>query len=97
MEGRPPKRFLCEHQVFPDLDMNVINRMHGAARKGLRVLYTFSNLDEKCMYSVIEGTGRRAVELFLSELGIPCDTVMEVEAQGQEGQVEDLRRQEKAA
>ncbi|HLB25059.1 MAG TPA: hypothetical protein VJM83_01890 [Nitrospirota bacterium] len=92
------RRFLCEHQVVPDLDLRLIQTMHGASRPGMNLLFSFSNLGEKCMYSVVESPDRLTVESFFSDLRIPCDSIMEVEVLGEGmGNVTDLRTGRKAA
>lgn len=82
-KGLQPRRFICEHQVVPDLDQVVIKNMHNASTLGLTVLYSFSNLDEKCMYSVVSAPDRLTVESFLSSLRLPCDSIMEVQVFGE--------------
>jgi hypothetical protein len=95
--GLQPRRFICEHQVVPDLDQVVIRDMHHSTLQGVTVLYTFSNLDEKCMYSVVAAPDRLTVESFMGSLRLPCDSIMEVQVMG-EGQdmVLDLRHKRAA-
>ena len=81
--GLQPRRFICEHQVVPDLDQVVIKNMHRLNVQGLSVLYTFSNLDEKCMYSVVSAPDRLTVESFMGSLRLPCDSIMEVQVMGE--------------
>ena len=94
----PLRRFICEHQVVPDLTEELIRNIHTYKGDDVRVLYTFSNLDEKCMYSVIESQDRRSVEKLFEALGIQCDSIMDVELQG-EGmeRIHDFRTGRKAA
>ena len=94
----PLRRFICEHQVVPDLTEERIREIHARVDEGLRVLYTFSNLDEKCMYSVIESRDRRSVEKLFESLRVQCDCIMEIEVQGEgTDRIQDLRPGKKAA
>ena len=80
METGNQKMFICEHQVVPNLSREMLQETHTSAREGVEVLYSFSNIDEKCMYSVIKSPDRLSIEAFFSELRIPCDSIMEVQA-----------------
>lgn len=94
----PLRRFICEHQVVPDLTEELIRDIHAHVDEDLKVLYTFSNLDEKCMYSVVESRDRRTVEKLFESLRIQCDSIMEVEVQGEGmSRIQDLRPGKKAA
>ncbi len=94
----PLRRFICEHQVVPDLTEELIRGIHASAHEGLSVLYTFSNLDEKCMYSVIESRDRRSVEKLFESLRVQCDCIMEIEVQGDgTDRIQDFRPGRKAA
>ena len=73
------RMFISEHQVVSDISRDLIMKMHSASGKGVEVLYAFSNIGEKCMYSVIKSPDRLSIEAFMSELRIPCDSIMEVE------------------
>ncbi len=73
------RMFISEHQVVPDISRDLIRKMHFASGKGVEVLYSFSNLEEKRMYAVIKSPDRLSIEAFMSELRIPCDSIMEVE------------------
>jgi hypothetical protein len=85
------KRFICEHQVVPNLDRGLLKNMHRTLRQEINVLYTFSNLTEKCMYSVIESHDRLTVESFFSDMRIPWDRIVEVDLQGEgREKLEDL-------
>jgi len=80
METGNQKMFICEHQVVPNLNREMLQEIHSSVREGVGVLYSFSNIDEKCMYSVIKSPDRLSIEAFFSELRIPCDSIMEVQA-----------------
>lgn len=77
------KRFICEHQIVPNLDREILKNIHRTLRQEINVLYTFSNLSEKCMYTVIESHDRLTVESFFSDMRIPLDNITEVELQGE--------------
>lgn len=79
METVMRKMFMCEHQVVPNLSREMQQEIHSYGREGIKVLYSFSNIDEKCMYSVIKSPDRLSIEAFFSELRIPCDSIMEVQ------------------
>ena len=97
-KGLPTRRFICEHQVVPELDLNMVRNIHKTTIQGIKVLYTFTNIDQKCMYSVIESHDRLTVEAFFSELRIPCDMITEVEVQGEGREtLQDLREIRRAA
>jgi hypothetical protein len=80
METGMRKMFICEHQVVPNLSREMQQEIHSSGREEVEVLYSFSNIDEKCMYSVIKSPDRLSIEAFFSERRIPCDSIMEVEA-----------------
>ena len=85
------KRFICEHQVVPRLDLETIYKLHRPAGE-VSVLYSFSNLDEKCLYTVVESPDRFSVESFFTGMKVPCDSIMEVEVQGEgTDSIQDLR------
>lgn len=85
------KRFICEHQVVPQLTRELLKNLHRTLRQEVNVLYTFSNLTEKCMYTVIESHDRLTVESFFSDMRIPLDSITEVELQGEgRDRLEDL-------
>ncbi len=91
--GSNMRMFISEHQVVSDLNRDLIMKMHSASVKGIEVLYSFSNIEEKCMYTVIKSPDRLSVEAFMSELRIPCDSIMEVEVfiEGK-GEIEDWKQ-----
>ncbi|MGA2193525.1 MAG: hypothetical protein ABSG42_09160 [Nitrospirota bacterium] len=97
MEKRPTRRFICEHQVFPNLAPDKIRNMHTAKKPGLTVLYSFSNIDEKCMYSVLESPDRLTIESFFNDLRIPCDSIMEIEYFAEGFNMRDMRAMKEAA
>jgi len=97
-KGLPSKRFICEHQVVSDLEVDLIRNMHRTLKQNIKVLHTFANLREGIMYSVIEGNDRLGVEAFLTGMRIPYDKITEVEVQGEgRERIEDLREKIKAA
>ncbi len=97
-KGLPSRRFVCEHQIVPNLDMELIHNMHRTLKQEIRVLYTFANLREQTMCSVIESHDRLTVEAFFTSMRIPCDKITEVEVQGEgREKIEDLREARKAA
>src|SRR5512140_2371571 len=97
-KGLTSKRFICEHQAVPDLDIELVKNMHRTLKQEIRVLYTFGNLTDKCMYSVIESNNRLSLEAFFSSMRIPCDKITEVDIQGEgREKVFDLREMRKAA
>ncbi len=90
--GNDMRMFISEHQVVSDLSRDLIRKMHFASGKGVEVLYSFSNIEEKRMYTVIKSPDRLSIEAFVSELRIPCDSIMEVEVfiEGK-GEIEDWK------
>lgn len=97
-KGMLTKRFICEHQNIPGLDKEMMRNMHRALHQEVRVLYSFANLEEKRMYSVVESHDSLTVESFFRELRIPWDTITEIELQCEgRGEVQDVRKMMKAA
>jgi hypothetical protein len=97
-KGLPSRRFVCEHQVVPGLDIDRIKNMHKTKRQDIKVLYSFSNLEERCMYTVLESHDRLHVEAFFSDMRIPWDSILEVDVQGEgREEVKDLRGVRRAA
>ncbi len=87
------RMFICEHQVVQSLSRELLRNMHFSSGEEVEVLYSFSNIEKKCMYSVIKSPDRLSIEAFMSDLRIPCDSIMEVEVfiEGK-GDIEDWKQ-----
>ncbi len=97
-KGLLTRRFICEHQVVPGLDLNRIKDMHKTKRQDINVLYSFASLEERCMYTVVESHDRMHVEAFFSDMRVPWDSIIEVDVQGEGREtVKDLRELRRAA
>ena len=97
-KGLPSRRFVCEHQVVPGLDLERIKNLHRTKRQDIDVLYSFASLEERCMYTVVQSHDRMHVESFFSDMRIPWDSIIEVEIQGEgREEVKDLREIRRAA
>jgi hypothetical protein len=97
-KGLRSRIFICEHEVVPDLDIDLVRNMHRSLKQEIKVLYTFGSLQEKCMYTVIESHDRLTLEVFFSGMRIPWGKITEVDIQGEGREwVQDLREMRKAA
>ena len=92
-KGLPTRRFVCEHQVVPGLNLEHVKNLHRTKRQDVNVLYSFSSLEERCMYTVVESHDRLHVESFFSDMRVPWDSIIEVDIQG-EGREEVMDRRE---
>jgi len=104
-KGMLSKRFICEHRSVPGIegverliDTNMVRGLHRSKRQDIKVLYSFVNLKDQLMYSVLDAHDRQSVESFFSDMRIPLEGVMEVELQCEgKGNIIDLKAVREAA
>lgn len=91
-KGMLTKRFICEHQVLSGLDKGLIDKLHKSLRQDVKVLQSFTNLQENMMYTVIDSHDRLTVESFFSDHRVPWNSITEVELQCEgRSDIQDLR------
>lgn len=97
-KGMLTRRFMCEHEVISGLGSELIKNIHRTKRQDIRAIYSFANLQENLLYTVIDTHDRMTLEAFFSDLRIPFNSITEVELQCEgRNDIQDLRKISKAA
>jgi len=90
------RKYLCTHSLPPGaFTQEQICRVAEAAQQeqNVRGYRSFFNLTEGKAWCVLESEDRQAIVAWFQKMGIPHDSVVPVELEGDRGVIEDLTLQ----
>jgi len=90
------RKYMCTHSLPPEaFTPEQICRVAEAAQRdeNVRGYRSFFNLTEGKAWCILESEDRQAIVDWLQRIGIPHDSIVAIELEGDRGVVEDLRQE----